>query len=187
MATLHLRAQALQSAELELLDRAFGLAKLLSDFADAALVDEALVNDAALRFGKLADEAEEAGAVLDELQVRLGGGFGRIAGGRSIADGAFGLVGDGVCGDAEQPRSKGSAAPFVLGQIGEGFVEHVGGEIFGGGAVVDAADNKSVDALEMKLVERVELRRVALSGLDERALVGGLAAKDSVPIVGRPS
>src|SRR5712692_2572760 len=177
MTTLHLRAQALQSAELELLDRAFGLAKLPSDFADAAFLDEAKVNDAALSLGKLADEAEEAGAVLNELQVRLGGGFGGIVDGRSVASSALGLVGDGVCSDAKEPGGERSATPFVLGEIGEGFVEHVGREVFGGGPVPDAADNKSVDALEMKVVERVELRRVALSGLDERALVGGLRRK----------
>ena len=43
-------------AELKLLDGAFGLAELLRDFADAALLDEALVDDLALHFWKLADE-----------------------------------------------------------------------------------------------------------------------------------
>src|SRR5258708_35433852 len=44
--------------------------------------------------------------------------------------------------------------------------------MFGGGAVRDPASKKIVDTLEMKLVERIEFRGVALSGLDEKTLVG---------------
>jgi hypothetical protein len=39
---------------------------------------------------------------------------------------------------------------------------------------VDAASKEVVDALEMKLIERVELRGVALGGLHEQALFGAL-------------
>ena len=183
MATLHLGAQGLERAELKLLDGAFGFTKLMRNFAGAALLDEALVNDVALGFRKLADELEEARAALDDFQVgareiarcgaRIVCGLERMIRSGSFSGGAFELIRDGVCGNAEEPGSEGKAAPFVGGKMGERFVEHVGGEIFGGGAVTDAVSNESIDALEMKLVERVELRRVVLSSLDKKALVSG--------------
>src|SRR5579859_621718 len=52
MATLHLRAESLQRAELQLLDGSLGLLQACGDFADGALVDEALVDDAPLCGGK---------------------------------------------------------------------------------------------------------------------------------------
>jgi len=48
------------------------------------------------------------------------------------------------------------------------------GEIFSGGTVANPADEKIVDALEMKLVEGFEFRRIALGGLDKQTLVRGL-------------
>ena len=78
--------------------------------------------------------------------------------------GALVVIDDGVGGDAEEPSGKGSAAPFVVGKISEGFVKDFGGEVFGRGAVADAADEEEVDTIEMKFIERVEFRRVALSG-----------------------
>ena len=81
--------------------------------------------------------------------------------------GALVVIDDGVGGDAEEPSGKGSAAPFVARQVGERFVKYLGGEVFGRGAVVDAADEEEVDTIEMKFIERVEFRRVALSGFDQ--------------------
>lgn len=72
MATLHLRAQSLERAELKLLDGAFGFFQAASDFPDSALLDEALADDLALNGGKVIDEPEEARVVVDGFQVWSG-------------------------------------------------------------------------------------------------------------------
>ena len=58
MATLHLRSQTLERAQLQLFDGSFAFAQPLRDFPDASLVDEALVHDVLLHFRKLAYESE---------------------------------------------------------------------------------------------------------------------------------
>src|SRR5690242_10062334 len=50
MATLHLRSEAHERAQLQLLDGSLTLAQALSNFPDAALVHKTFLNDAALRF-----------------------------------------------------------------------------------------------------------------------------------------
>ena len=70
MATLHPGAQRLERAELELLDGAFRFLEPAGDFADGALLDEALADDLALSSGKVVDEPEQAGVVVDGFQVR---------------------------------------------------------------------------------------------------------------------
>jgi hypothetical protein len=63
---------------------------------------------------------------------------------------------------------------LVVRKIGEGFMEHFGGKVFGDRTVVDATDNEEIDAIEMKLVENIKFREIGLSRLDQQALVGGL-------------
>jgi len=70
MAIPYLRAQSLERTELELFDGAFGFAEAPSDFADAALLDEALTEDAALHVGKLIHKPQKMNVALDEIQVR---------------------------------------------------------------------------------------------------------------------
>jgi hypothetical protein len=53
MATLHLRPQALQRAELKLLHGAFAPGQLFRDFTNAFLLHETLEDHAALIFGKV--------------------------------------------------------------------------------------------------------------------------------------
>src|ERR1700676_5640605 len=65
MATLHLRAKGLECAELKLLDGAFGFLQAACDFADGALLDEALANDALLNPGQLVHETKNAGVAVD--------------------------------------------------------------------------------------------------------------------------
>jgi hypothetical protein len=177
MAALHLRAQGLERAELKLLDGAFRFLQAAGDFADGALLDEALADNLSLSGGKVVDESEEARVVVDGFQI--GGGrvwmrFGvlRIVRGRVLARGALVQIGEGVGGYAEEPRCERSAAPFVVGEIGESFVKDFRGEVLGGGAVANAADEKIVDTLEMKLVEGFEFCGVALCGFYKQTLVG---------------
>jgi hypothetical protein len=66
MAVLHLSAQGLQGAELQLLDSSFGFAQKLGDFLDAALFNEAFPYHAALNFGELLDDAEQRGMALGQ-------------------------------------------------------------------------------------------------------------------------
>jgi hypothetical protein len=84
------------------------------------------------------------------------------------------LIGKGVGGYPEQPGGEWSAPPFVGREIGEGFVKNLRGQIFSDRAVTDAAGEEMVNAFEMKFVERVEFRGVALSGLDEKPLLFAL-------------
>jgi hypothetical protein len=130
MATLHLSAQGFERAELQLLDGAFGFVQATSDFADSALLDKAFVNNAALNGGELVDETKQAGVVVDGFEIRrgrvwVGGGLWRIVRGRLLAGGALVLIRKRIGGDAEEPGGEGSAAPFVVGKIGEGFVKDV--------------------------------------------------------------
>src|SRR5260221_10923876 len=59
MAASHARAQLVDGAELQLFDRALGLAEARSGVADATLVDEALDDDVALIVGQFADQPEQ--------------------------------------------------------------------------------------------------------------------------------
>ena len=70
MATLHLGAQSLQRSELQLLDGAWRFLEQRGDFANAALFDEAFVDDAALHRGEFVDEAKKAGTPLDGFHVK---------------------------------------------------------------------------------------------------------------------
>jgi hypothetical protein len=179
MATLHLRAQCLECAELKLFDGAFGFLQAGCDFSNGALLDKALANDALLNRRQIVHEAEKAGVVVDGFQIRRGEvrmrvWILRVSRGRNFAGRTLVLIGKGVGGYAEKPSGEGSAAPFVVGKISEGFVKDFGGEVFGSGAVADAAGKEIVDALEMKLVERAKFRRVTLGGLHKRVLIQAL-------------
>src|ERR1700730_14731989 len=91
-----------------------------------------------------------------------------------FAIGALEMVDDRGRGNTEKPGRERGSAPLGVGEIGEGFMEHFGGKVFGDGTVVDAPDNEEIDAIEMQLVENIKFREVGLSGLDQQALVGGL-------------
>src|SRR5258708_33707153 len=171
MAALHLRAQAFDRAELQLLDSSFAFAEPLGDFPDAALVDKALVNDAALRFRKLPNEAEQPRAVFDGADIEMHAKIRRVVRHRLFTKGALRTIDNGVGCNSQQPGHKRNAAPFVTLQIGQRFVKHFGGQVLGGGAVVHTAGDKAVHAFEMQFVERVELRRVGLRRLDEQTLL----------------
>src|SRR5256714_11947230 len=72
--TLHLRAQLLQSAELQLLYGSFAAAELLRNFLDAPLLDKTMEDNALLFRGKTIDEAKEPRAVFDGLVVGITAG-----------------------------------------------------------------------------------------------------------------
>ena len=69
MATPQLRAQSLKRPKLKLFDGALAFLEPGGDFADRALLDEALANDAALDGGKLVNQAIEDGVVFAGLEV----------------------------------------------------------------------------------------------------------------------
>src|SRR5205085_1204968 len=171
MGTSHLRAKALERAQLQLLDGPFAFAQPLGDFAGASLVHEALVNNAALRFRKLPDKPEQARAMFDGANVEMHGRIGRIVRQGMFARPALRAINDGVCRDSQQPCCERRSAPLIVLQIGERFVKHFGGQVFGGCAVRHAASNEAVDALEMQFVERSELCRVGLCRFDKQTLL----------------
>ena len=157
-------------------DSPFGFAEAPSDFANTAFLDETLADHPALNLRKLLDKPKEMNVALDEVQISgreigLGQRMLKLIG-LLFAIGALEMVDDRVRGNTEKPGRERSPAPLVVGKIGEGFVEHFRGKVFGDGTVVDAADNEEIDAIEMKLVEDIKFREVGLSRLDQQALVG---------------
>jgi hypothetical protein len=80
MGTLHLSAKSLERAELQLFDGALCLVQPLGDFADAALLDEPLMNDALLDGREAADKAEEPDVVVDGFEVERRGIWTPISG-----------------------------------------------------------------------------------------------------------
>ena len=88
-----------------------------------------------------------------------------------LSSGALGLIGHGVGGNSDQPGCERSAAPFIVPQVREGFVENVRGQIFGCVPVAYAPGDKRIDPLKVNFIEMAKVRRVPLRGFDERALV----------------
>ena len=78
MAALHLRAQAFERAQLQLLDGPLTFAKPLGGFPDAPLVHEPLVNDAPLRFRKLTHEPKQPRTVFDGAYIEMHARIGRV-------------------------------------------------------------------------------------------------------------
>ena len=131
----------------------------------------------ALNLRKLPYKPKEMNVAFDEVQIGREIGLGQPMLkliGLLFATGALEMVDDCVRGNTEKPGRERSPAPLVAGKIGEGFVKHFGGEVFGDATVVDATDNEEIDAIEMKLVENIKFREVGPSRLDQQALVGGL-------------
>src|ERR1700678_3861325 len=95
--------------------------------------------------------------------------FRRLAGFAILAAPA---VGDGVGGDAHQPCTEGSAAPFEMLQVGESVMKHLGGDVLRGIAVAKAARDVGVDAVEVKLVEVAKARGILLRRFDKPPLAG---------------
>src|SRR5581483_6848551 len=171
MGALHPQAQRPQGAQLDLLDRAFGLAELRGDFAHAALVGEALDDHRSLHVGQFVDVAEQPRAILEVVDRRVGVGL--FAGHveiRHFARRAPPAVGQGVRGNPDQPGAERRAAPFEGGQGGERLVEDVGGQVFGDVAVADAREDEGIHPVHVPLVQLGELRPFLLCCFDELAL-----------------
>src|SRR5919109_585360 len=113
MATLHLRSQALECAQLQLLDGSLTLAEALSNFTDAALDHKALLDDAALRFRKALHQLKEPRPVFDGAHVGLNAGIGRVVCDAIFASRALRTINDGVGGNSQQPGREGDSAPFI--------------------------------------------------------------------------
>jgi len=128
MATPHTSAQGLQRSKLQLLDSSFGLFQSISDFANGALFNETLLDDASLNRRKLVDQSKKASVVVDGFpvvggKVCRGGDLWRVVSGGLLARGPLVMISERVGGDADEPGSEGSAAPFIRGKICEGFVK----------------------------------------------------------------
>src|SRR5713226_4095893 len=95
IAALHLRSQALQRPELELLHRSLAAPQLAGDFANASLLHKPLVDYLSLVAGKLPHHAKQTRPVLDGVQIGLSrdAGIGRILGTGYFPCGALRLVG----------------------------------------------------------------------------------------------
>lgn len=72
-----------------------------------------------------------------------------------LAIGTLELVGDGVRSDAVKPGGERGAAPFIGWEVGERLVKDFRRKILGGGAVMNAADDEKVNALEILLISIV--------------------------------
>src|SRR5262245_50610546 len=181
MGASHARAQLVQRAELQLLDRAFALADARRGLADAALVDEALHDDGALIARQLVDEAEEPRALFRPLDLDVDPIDSRRAPGvrpfdvlrplRALPRRLHGAIRDGVGRNADQPGSEGDTAPLEVRKRRERLVEDLRRQLLGRVAVADAPGDKRINAIEVPIVEIGELRTISLRGLDERAIV----------------
>ena len=171
MAALHLRAQAFERAQLQLLDGPLTFAKPLGGFPDAPLVHEPLVNDAPLRFRKLTHEPKQPRTVFDCAYIEMHARIGRVLRHRLFAKRALRTIDNSIYCNAQEPGRERNAAPFITLQIGKRFVKHFGSQVFGGGAIVHAAGDKTVHAFEMQFIKRIESRRVASRRFDKEALL----------------
>src|SRR5712672_1359406 len=125
MATLHLRPQTLQSAELQLFHSALATGQLVRNFSNALLLDETLVDHPSLVVGKFFYEPKQASTMFGLLQIRLNARLRRISSADGdLASGALGLVRDGVGGNPDQPRGEGRASKFIASQVGQRFLEN---------------------------------------------------------------
>ena len=92
------------------------------------MLDKALADDLALNSGKVIDETEKAGVVVDGFEVGRGKVWMlvrvlRIVRRWLLAGGTFLLVGESVGGYPEKPCCEGGASPLVGGKIGESSVK----------------------------------------------------------------
>src|SRR5215472_12050810 len=83
---------------------------------------------------------------------------------------ALRAIDDSIRCNPQQPGGKGHSAPLVGLQIGERLVEHFRRYIFSGCAVVYAAGNEAVYAVEMQFVKRIKSRRIVLRRFDKPTL-----------------
>src|SRR5262245_64577831 len=127
--------QALQAAELKLLDRAFAASEVVRDLADAPLLGEAQDDHAALVGGQSVDQPKELGALFQLFDTHACG----LVQMRYVAVARLALpaVGDGMGGDLEEPGGERHAAPLEARQVGQCLMEHVGGEVLRRIAVAD--------------------------------------------------
>src|SRR5262249_3660429 len=116
MGVPHAGAQALQRAELQLLDGAFRAAERPRDLGDAPLLDEALHDDAPLVQRQSAHQIGERGAAVDLVVARVADGRGHRL--PALARRALPAVGLDVPGDLQQPGDERDPAPLEAAQPG---------------------------------------------------------------------
>src|SRR5260370_27619312 len=149
MATLHLRPQALQSAELQLFHRALATGEFLRNFPNAILLDETLINDSSLIVGKFLDQPKQASPMFDLLQIRWKVWFWRISSADGIlASGALGLIRDSVGGNPDQPGGEGRPSKFIAAQVGQRSLENVRSQVFRHSSISYTTGDKRIDLFE---------------------------------------
>jgi hypothetical protein len=81
------------------------------------------------------------------------------------------LVGDRVRRDPKQPRGERNAAPFELAQMRERPLEHLRRDVLCGCAIVCAAADEGVYAVDVAFIQLDEPRRISLRRLNQEPVI----------------
>src|SRR5438093_1880693 len=176
MAT-HALSQALQRAELELLDGPFGAVESGRHLADALLLDEPHLDHLPLELGQLLDVLIQRDPPVDVLELAW---IRHIRGYHLRVAGAFApVVRERVRGDAEQPGRHRRATPFEASDRAERLLEHLRRDVFGGGPVLGSATDEGIDPVDVPFVNLDKSSRIGLRRLDQKPVVlGGLGQSE---------
>src|SRR5713226_8407979 len=112
--TLHLRSQLLQRAKLQLLHRSFAFPKLLRNLPNTPLLDETPEDHASLLERKFFHQAKQPCSSLHCLLFWSAALLWRVFHIYRLARRTFGLIGNCVRGNAEQPGRKRCSPPLVI-------------------------------------------------------------------------
>jgi hypothetical protein len=169
MAVPHSRPQILQSAELQLFDRALATSKFLRDFPQAFLVYKTAAYHQALVRRKFIHQLEENQVFFDP---RVAAGFIPVVRRNLLLfSGPPPSICQTIARDPKQPCCKRDALPLEARRVPQRFVKDLRGQIFGVLATRDAPGYECVHAVEIVLVKFGELRRVTLRRFDQKLFV----------------
>ena len=111
-AFLHTLAQGVDRAQLQLLDRTLGSIERRRHLADVATLDKPHLNHLPLRVGQAIHQLKQAQTPLEILVFPFVRNLRRQI--VRFASFALPVIGEGVRGDAKEPRDKWDAAPLEL-------------------------------------------------------------------------
>lgn len=120
-----------------------------------------------LRLGQAVYQLEQEDSALDVRLRRLL----RLDAGWCVASLLMPIIREHVRRDPHQPCAKRLAPPFESPNTRERLAKHLRGQVLGPVTIPDTALDVRVDAMEVPLVQRPELRGIVLSRFDQRALV----------------
>src|SRR3984885_4950740 len=136
------RPQSLNGAELQLLNGPFAAAQFARNFANAALFGEAHLEDAALIFRKLRDQAEQGSATFNGFKISsvCSLRFRRLR--PSLSRCPLLAVQYCIRCNSEEPCRERDAAPFEFAEVCQRMMKNLGGYVPCRIAVVDAGGDK---------------------------------------------